>query len=1686
LTCCGGRTVLVVHAAVRETAATLTVTLVSPRQIIDKMATGTTGDNIRKQNKAGKQTAGKVRKDSHGNMRGGSCPEIAAAAAATVGGDVAASTVAGDARDNVHYGLLSIPASTPTPTSQHGDDSDTNVEPGGCHTTNNNKRVTRNTNSASILPHAAVLSSDTAVNAAATITTPQRQIKTKIKICAAGAVNDTAARADADRRRSRRNTTTMYTTTTPLMSKSKSNTSMTDETAHRINHSLLAIANTHHSESPLELVPPPLLHVPPPSNGSCSTSTGTAAAAPFSHAVTNILKVAVTASAGGGTTSELAHAALCGIGGAAVLRLPPPLMLMTSPTPSANQQQQQQQLQLQLPPPMSGIFYKRRDVFQKQWRPRYFVLNPVTGMLGYYLLPSAATAPTVTSKEKEHARRRHKNGSPRKRKTVRLEASLNASHQRGHAAMMQSTSNSNDRMIVPGTATESHSTAQALLLAPTDTDVNINININSDSMNDSNNNVLASSSSSTGVDAGADDENDNNSNTVNTIAAAVSAPAGPPRGSIFLPGCHVYANHEKTKTLQTRYTQGKYVPADHDTTSEDGSGAASGSARGRKKRKQQARQRQRLLSIDSALTGDDPTGTSTSMPDNEDVDYPPAPEAVTIEERYPYTYVLTIAVIPPASTSSTAVIANTGTGSLPPGSASTSANNTANPSAFTGQHLAAKTMRERDQWVAALKAVSHWMDTGGGVGGCGSRSTAAGTARATAAATTILEEETTTPSAPASATSDLPSRDDDDNDTLGDNEEFETQSDDDEEEDDDGYERDADGDDNDVNGVEPEAEAEAELFDEASGDIAPEEAAQKFAAGFDGGEVSNGDNDADSISIPSYYRGVPEELRKVIDTKIQQLLSTTGHISDADDVTTQQPFSPGFNNGTTSYNTATATTHQPKWKTIQQDSNLVAKMRPSEDDEKLFTVRVDATVLDSQNITMAQLVDCLLNGAQWTAPTKPDLTKSSMIKVFNAHTWIMHECVRPVWPTTARDYILVVHWRVLPDTQQVIICGFSHPFPDLCPPQPKTHVRADILLGGNVLTPSSSPTNDNNGGGGIKFQRVVTMDLKGTIPSRILQLVMKNQASFPTVIQDAILTHTATPPARLTKPLHTNDEVLANIIWHIPRVRKGALAAAGGVSGSPALTPGRSSLLASSSSETKKAATPSAPGMFLARLKSYLPVIMVLGMSLVMVYVLMCLALSSILPLIRNDDYDLLHDTTEGKKRLCVAWLVVVLGMSFLASSSTGTASTPKYTTTTTSKIQYIQVRVQVRSARVVVPILLLLPPLLWFGVVRQMLCPDSLLWRQIMQHETPVFLAMHTHYQSLVALVRNLNLDLDLYFPLSVGHELLLCAFLTWYIVRSLAAGRLRDGGGTTNRNTPTNNDVAIRTGQVTCRFQVDVKGALRFIGHQKEQGQQQQQAKLNNGRKAIREDVAATAAVRVVITHIVVKAVALALAEIPDLMRMDEDEEQINIPWLCLDGVYLPQSSSDSFSFMSVDIDVSTGFAPSGGGGSKYVTLRDADQLTVLQIASHTKRLVDEQKQDNGSDGSRSMDASLSWCWLDRRMDGALSKLGWRDPSSIHMGAALVITSPNAEHSDVELDIAPASDPALIGGRPGIVVVVGGVRISRDAKTGTSRPMIAVSISFKASSAHHPGHCRKLAERVQSLLTFPELCDHHEHAGA
>ena len=251
--------------------------------------------------------------------------------------------------------------------------------------------------------------------------------------------------------------------------------------------------------------------------------------------------------------------------------------------------------------------------------------------------------------------------------------------------------------------------------------------------------------------------------------------------------------------------------------------------------------------------------------------------------------------------------------------------------------------------------------------------------------------------------------------------------------------------------------------------------------------------------------------------------------------------------------------------------------------------------------------------------------------------------------------------------------------------------------------------------------------------------------------------------------------------------------------------------------------------------------------------------------------------------------------------------------------------------------------------------------------------------------------------------------------------------------------------TGAVKCKFVVDLKKILRYI--QTRQGGKRQSRPVSDS---------------VAVTHIALKALAVTLSE----MKLFNGRK-VKLPLLGVEGYY-PNSG----------VDVSTSAGKPENGSSSIFKLVDADSMSVGSIASTISALSSEKKKATG--GHTTLIPTLFRKPLEvlsEQLDLPVKVLGLEGRK---FGSALVITSPNSDGNEIDIQVDPVVPLSGKGSGPNIILVVGGVQIqpslAKDSRIAVSRPVLGISVTFNCDVAN-VASCRMFSERLQQLMGNPAL---------
>ncbi|GMI09625.1 hypothetical protein TrVE_jg9693 [Triparma verrucosa] len=152
----------------------------------------------------------------------------------------------------------------------------------------------------------------------------------------------------------------------------------------------------------------------------------------------------------------------------------------------------------------------------------------------------------------------------------------------------------------------------------------------------------------------------------------------------------------------------------------------------------------------------------------------------------------------------------------------------------------------------------------------------------------------------------------------------------------------------------------------------------------------------------------------------------------------------------------------------------------------------------------------------------------SRLTTYNPHTFVDYLKFKPVWPTSSRDFVNIVSWKVCEGVITIVAVEFNDD--KLCP-KIRGNVRGSCLIGGWTIK-------KHIGEGGeveSKVQIVVSSDLKGGLPSSIVQVVTQQQAMFPVIIGKWIMGQTEGREIEKDLEADVTEENVLKVVEKLPK-----------------------------------------------------------------------------------------------------------------------------------------------------------------------------------------------------------------------------------------------------------------------------------------------------------------------------------------------------------------------------------------------------------------------------------------------------------------------------------------------------------------------------------------------------------------------
>lgn len=254
-------------------------------------------------------------------------------------------------------------------------------------------------------------------------------------------------------------------------------------------------------------------------------------------------------------------------------------------------------------------------------------------------------------------------------------------------------------------------------------------------------------------------------------------------------------------------------------------------------------------------------------------------------------------------------------------------------------------------------------------------------------------------------------------------------------------------------------------------------------------------------------------------------------------------------------------------------------------------------------------------------------------------------------------------------------------------------------------------------------------------------------------------------------------------------------------------------------------------------------------------------------------------------------------------------------------------------------------------------------------------------------------------------------------------------------------------RCSPTTCRFAVDLKGVIRFINMKKEEKNHSPRTQYTPA--------------EISMVHIVAIALVKAMKSHSECWNYD----RVRVPLLGIDGYF-------RYPGRALDLLVAS--------DDRIVTLKGFEYDNVQAVATD---LLAAEKELRSRQPSR---------WFASLTESLAKFLPFAGSLQAGHGRCLILLTQTDAEGDTQRDnfrntgveILPGTLPEGLD----VLVVVGSVRFAR-SKTGVAgrgsprgpqpKPILPLSITINTATVSDMTKCGALAEELQKLIQFPELCD-------
>jgi len=164
-----------------------------------------------------------------------------------------------------------------------------------------------------------------------------------------------------------------------------------------------------------------------------------------------------------------------------------------------------------------------------------------------------------------------------------------------------------------------------------------------------------------------------------------------------------------------------------------------------------------------------------------------------------------------------------------------------------------------------------------------------------------------------------------------------------------------------------------------------------------------------------------------------------------------------------------------------------------------------------------------------------NISELEVLKIANSHTCFTYYRYDAVWPASAREFAVVTHWQVVKkgDEKAIAVISFSCPEADQLREVGDGFVRGKLHVNLSLLR-SAGRHRDR-----CRYTRILSFNLGGGVSSHFSNVVISQQANFPSLASELLQRTEPVPEPRFVGGIANDDALIRDITGRLDAFREG-------------------------------------------------------------------------------------------------------------------------------------------------------------------------------------------------------------------------------------------------------------------------------------------------------------------------------------------------------------------------------------------------------------------------------------------------------------------------------------------------------------------------------------------------------------------